>query len=66
MRHNAAELDAHALRNDHTLNFHEFCLMILEREEGSHSTFTLEQRFQALDTNHSGSIEMHEFPCCSR
>ena len=61
MRHNAADFDAHALRNDHTLNFHEFCAMIREREEGSHSTFTLEQRFQALDTNHSGSIEMHEF-----
>ena len=60
MRQNAMDFDAHAL-NDHTLNFHEFCAMIREREEGSHSTLILEQRFNALDTNHSGTIEMHEF-----
>jgi len=61
MRQNAMDFGTHALRNDHTLNFNEFCAMISEREEGSHSTLILEQRFNALDTNHSGTIEMHEF-----
>jgi Ca2+-binding EF-hand superfamily protein len=61
MRQNAMDFDTHAMRSDHALNFHEFCALIREREEGSHSTLTLEQRFNALDTNHSGTIEMHEF-----
>ena len=39
----------------------EFCAFVKTRERGPHSNFELRSRFDALDADHSGKIDIHEF-----
>ena len=61
MRQNAMEFRAHDVDDSETLDFHEFCAFIREREEGEHGPAELMARFDELDVNHNGRIEMHEY-----
>jgi len=61
MRQNAMEFDAADKDRDKKLDFKEFSAMVREREEGIHSEYSLHARFNALDRDGSGKIELHEF-----
>ena len=61
MRQNAMEFRAHDVDDSETLDFHEFCAFIREREEGEHGPAELRARFDELDLNHNGKIEIHEY-----
>ena len=61
MRNNAIDYDAADLDQDNKLNFMEFCFMIRDREVGEHKDEDLRKRFDALDDDGSGTIDMHEF-----
>jgi Ca2+-binding EF-hand superfamily protein len=64
MRQNAMEFEAADVDNSETLDFEEFCAFIREREEhplGRHPPNELLARFEELDRNHNGRIEIHEY-----
>ena len=61
MRQNAMELQAIDADNDHKLDFVEFCALVRERELGDHTDEELKERFQALDADGSGKIDMNEY-----
>ena len=61
MRNNAAERDAADGDSDHRLSFDEFCVFLREREEGEFTEEELKIRFELLDPDGSGWIEMHEY-----
>ena len=65
MRQNAMEYDeADELDPDHEgLDFHDFCIMVRERELsfGEISTFELRRRFRALDITGSGRVTKAEY-----
>ena len=54
--HDAADGDV-----DNKLDFAEFCELVRGREEGEHSEEELRVRFELLDVNNSGKIDMHEY-----
>ena len=60
MRQNAMEIDVADANNDKMLDFDEFCSFIQQRERGPKSAFELRSRFNALDADGSGKIDMHE------
>ena len=49
------------INNDGKLDFDEFCAFVRERELGEISEAELRARFDALDADFSGSIDMHEY-----
>ena len=61
MRQNAMERDAADADNDGKLDFGEFCQLIRDREEGEHSEAELRKRFDALDEDKSGRVDMSEY-----
>ena len=61
MRQNAMEYDAADADHDQKLDFGEFCAMVREREEGEHSEEALRARFEALDADGSGKVDMSEY-----
>ena len=61
MRNNAMEFQVIDGDSDKKLDFDEFCVFIKQREKGPHSAFELRARFDALDADKSGSIDIHEF-----
>ena len=61
MRQNAigfAVADADA---DNKLDFDEFCALVRDREDGEHTEAELRARFEYLDGDHSGKVDMHEY-----
>ena len=61
MRQNAMERDAADADQDGKLDFDEFCAFVREREEGSPSDADLKARFEKLDEDGSGKVDMHEY-----
>jgi Ca2+-binding EF-hand superfamily protein len=61
MRQNAMERDAADANNDGKLDFAEFCGFVREREEGNFTDEELRQRFDALDMDRSGMVDMAEY-----
>ena len=61
MRQNAADFTAHDVDRTETLDFHEFCALIRDREEGEHKPKELRKRFDEMDHNRNGRIELHEY-----
>ena len=61
MRQNAMEFDAADVDRDTKLTFDEFCAMIREREEGTHTEKELRARFESIDTNQNNRIDLDEF-----
>ena len=48
-------------RGDGELDFYEFSRLIREREMGIHSEKALRERFNILDADHSGAVDLTEF-----
>ena len=61
MKQNAMERDAADADQDGKLNFKEFCQFIKDREEGEPTEADLRKRFDALDGDGSGKIDMSEY-----
>ena len=61
MRQNAMEYNAADADNDNMLDFDEFCAMVQEREMGDFTEATLRKRFDALDGDKSGKVDMMEY-----
>ena len=61
LRREAVALNAADADNDQSLDFREFCALIESREGGEHAPNELRQRFDALDLNGNGKIDMHEY-----
>ena len=69
MRQNAMEFDEARARTPPDLggkqgdglNFHEFCHLVRDREDGEFTEQELRERFLALDLTGSGLIEKHEY-----
>ena len=61
MRYNAAERDEADLDNDKKLDFVEFSNFVRGREEGDASEQELRERFNALDSDGSGKIDLAEY-----
>ena len=58
MRQNAMERDAADADNDGKLDFKEFCYFVREREAGEFTEKELKKRFEALDEDGSGKVDM--------
>ena len=61
MRQNAMERDAADADNDGKLDFGEFCQFVHDREEGEFTEEELKKRFDLLDEDGSGKIDMFEY-----
>ena len=47
--------------HDNKLDFGEFCAMVRGREEGEFSDEELQERFNLLDADGSGKVDMSEY-----
>ena len=61
MRQAVMECDSLDDNQDRQLDFYEFSRLMREREVGVHSEYALRQRFEALDADASGTIDITEF-----
>jgi len=61
MRQNAMERDAADADQDGKLDFGEFCQFVRDREEGEFTEEDLKKRFDALDEDGSGKVDMSEY-----
>ena len=61
MRQLVIDLDQVDKNGDRKLDFNEFSALVREREIGIQNSATLRQRFDILDADGSGTIEMSEF-----
>ena len=61
MRQNAMERDAADADQDGKLDFTEFCAFVRDREEGEFTDKELKARFDALDEDGSGQVDMSEY-----
>jgi Ca2+-binding EF-hand superfamily protein len=61
VRQNAIDFSVADADNDNKLDFDEFCKLVAEREEGEHTHEELVARFEYLDGDHSGKVDMHEY-----
>ena len=61
MRQAVMEFDALDDNQDTQLDFREFSRMTREREIGVHSEKALRERFNALDTDNSGTVDLAEY-----
>ena len=57
----AAGRQAHDVDNDGKLDFNEFCQFVRDREEGEFTEAELRTRFDALDGDKSGQVDMSEY-----
>ena len=65
MRQFAMEFDAMDLDVNRSLDFYEFSTLIRSREMAVQSEKALRERFDALDVNGSGKVDMPEFIKCA-
>ena len=61
MRQNMMERDAADTDQDGKLDFVEFCQFVRDREEGEFTDDELKKRFDALDQDGSGKVDMTEY-----
>ena len=61
MRHAAADYQAHDADGDHKLDFNEFCALVRDRESGEFTDEELKARFEQLDADGSGQVDLHEY-----
>ena len=61
MRQNAMERDAADADQDGKLDFTEFCQFVRDREIGEFTDEELKKRFDALDEDGSGQVDMSEY-----
>ncbi len=61
VRQDAMDFDANDADQDHRLDFDEFCELVREREEGHHPQDELRSRFEQLDADGSGKVELNEY-----
>ena len=61
MRQNAMERDAADADQDGKLDFTEFCAFVRDREEGEFTDDELKARFDKLDEDGSGKVDMAEY-----
>ena len=61
MIQNALDFEAHDVNEDLMLSFDEFSALVRQRELGEHSDEELLARFEALDLDGSGQINMNEY-----
>ena len=61
MRQAVMEFDSLLQTGVKELDFREFSRLIREREVGVHSEYALRKRFDALDADSSGTVDMGEF-----
>ena len=64
MRLNAQEFDEAVMEHEpgvDSINFHEFCIMVREREMGEHTDEDLRRRFRSLDITGDGRVSKHEY-----
>ena len=61
VRQNAMEYNAADRDGDNMLDFEEFCTLVREREQGDFTEQTLRKRFDMLDGDKSGLVDMREY-----
>ncbi|MEC7000337.1 MAG: EF-hand domain-containing protein, partial [Actinomycetota bacterium] len=61
MKQNAMEYDAADTDQDNKLDFGEFCAFVRDREEGDFTDRELRERFDALDIDKSGKVDLSEY-----
>jgi Ca2+-binding EF-hand superfamily protein len=61
MRQNAIDYQVHDVDNDHKLDFGEFCNLVRDREDSDFTEEELRARFEALDADGSGKVDLHEY-----
>ena len=61
MRRNAQDYEAADVDQDNKLDFGEFCAMVRGREEGTFTDEELQERFNKLDADGSGKVDMSEY-----
>ena len=60
-RQNAMEYSTADNDGDNMLDFEEFCALVREREQGEFTEQTLRMRFDLLDGDKSGKVDMREY-----
>ena len=61
MHRAARDYEAHDVDQDNKLDFGEFCAMVRSREEGNFTEEELQERFNELDLDGSGKVDMSEY-----
>ena len=57
----ALDMEEHDTDNDNKLDFSEFCSLVRSREEGHPTDAELRARFNELDADGSGKVDMNEY-----